>query len=82
MTYYNPKVDDIRFVYSTNSGLLNSRAWDESTEDAARRLSAQFDRWLAEYTRQQREEAYDEGWLERSLVVDVPVWENPYEVES
>ena len=47
VSHYNPTLEEIRFTYATNGAVIKNRAWDESVEDATRRLSSQFDNWLA-----------------------------------
>lgn len=61
---YTPSTEEIRTRYL--AGYLDSLdAWIASKE---------FNRWLAEYTRQQREEAWNHA---RSEVRMIPSWFNP-----
>ena len=56
---YTLTTDEVRINYiGTTPELAADKPWMEHRP-------AEFDRWLAEYTRQQREEAWDDGYEAR-----------------
>jgi hypothetical protein len=64
---YTPSTDDVRGSYADGQWYARHRL--DGTVD-------EFDRWLAEYTRQQREGAWDQG-------NEAALWDkNPYRPET
>lgn len=63
MSYYRPTTEDIRASYEGDEGLLASRPWDESMEEAEVRLGRQFDEWLAQI----KDEQYRAGRTDGAL---------------
>lgn len=57
---YTPTTTDIRDGFAFNYG-RDYETFSEGYYEALRFGEAAFSRWLADYTRQQREEAWDEG---------------------
>ena len=83
MSGWGLRTEDIRDGYAHDSGCREAY-WPEAYEWIVSEGYAQFDRWLADYTRAVKAEAWDEGFdaAERDVMQhktwDEPCIENPY----
>lgn len=69
-TDYTPTTDEVRMAYGDSQCVY----MDDPAHAHGCPQDEEFDRWLAEYTRQQREEAWN---YTRSEVRSIPSWYNP-----
>ncbi|USH44572.1 hypothetical protein SEA_CASSITA_119 [Microbacterium phage Cassita] len=82
MSHYRPTIEEIRQAYATNEGVLAKRAWDESAEDAQKRLGKQFDTLIQSIQADAYELALDdmngEGYLDSAAHEMYATFHNPY----
>lgn len=81
--------DDVRFNFAMHVSLQPVRMGISERGNKLGPALEEFDRWLAEYTRQQREEAWAQGYADGqdSVYTAVDGWpnpdiKNPYRTES
>lgn len=72
---YTPTTDEVRMAYGDSQCL----DMDDPAHSQGCPQDEEFDRWLAEYTRQQREEAWAQGYADGqdSIYTAVDEWPNP-----